>query len=68
LQRWEYAHACCRKQKERRIRDVFERYLLERVAEKLVEVFRTDIVRVFAESRDTWVYLLGPLFIRLYDR
>jgi hypothetical protein len=53
LQRWEYAHSCCRKQKEGRIRDIFERYLLERMAEELVEVFGTDIVRVFAESRDT---------------
>jgi hypothetical protein len=53
LQRWEYAHACRRKQKEWRIRNIFERYLLERMAKKLVEVFGTDIVRVFAESRDT---------------
>jgi hypothetical protein len=68
LQRWEYAHARCRKQKQGRVRDICERYLLERVAEKVVEVFGADIVRVFSESRDTRMYLLGPLLVCLYDR
>ena len=46
----EYAHACCRKQEEGRVRDVGERDLLERMAEELIEVFWADIVRVFAKG------------------
>jgi hypothetical protein len=45
----EYSHTCCRKQEKRRIWDIFERYLLERMAEQCIEVFRPDIVWVFAK-------------------
>jgi hypothetical protein len=37
------------------------------MAEKLVEMFRADIVRVFAKCRDTRMYLLGPLLVGLDD-
>jgi hypothetical protein len=45
----EYAHAGCRKQEKRSIRDVFGWDVLEHMAEELIEVIGTDIVRVFAE-------------------
>lgn len=46
----QYAHARCCEQEERCIRDFFEGYVFERMAEELVEVFGADIVRVFAEG------------------
>jgi hypothetical protein len=46
----EYAHARCRKQEQRRIRDFFEGYIFERMAKELVEVFRPDVVRVLAKG------------------
>jgi hypothetical protein len=49
LQFWENAHACCRKQEEGCVRDIGGRNFLKRMAEELVEVFWSDIVRVFAE-------------------
>jgi hypothetical protein len=61
LQLGEYSHTCCRKQKEGRIRDVFERYLLERMAEQCIEMFRPDIVWVFAKRGDTCDLVLAQL-------
>jgi len=49
------------------VRDIFEGYLLERVAQKLVEVFWSDVVRVAAKGRDARMYLLSPLLVCLYD-
>ena len=65
LHRWQYSHTGCRKKEERRIRDVFERYVFEGMAKELVEVLGPDIVRVLAKCGYARMYLLGPLLIRL---